>query len=158
VDALKQVYGIGRQKLDEFGTVLLFTIRQWLDRHPDHAAPAATTVAPPGNRKRQATKFSDAACTRYFELFDQGLSVDDVCLQLDRAQSTVTQYLEQYIRLHRITDIDRWVKPAVREQVRASIARLGNERLKPLFEDLNGQISWDELRLVSAAWDIEQMA
>lgn len=147
---LKQVYGIGKQKFEEFGAIVLHTIRDWCDRHDVkmNLAPGPTQPAP-----RQRSAGASGKSEAYFDLFEQGLSLDDICLQLDRSSGTVTQYLEQYIRIHRLTDISAWVDPAVYSQVVEAIGQHGTERLKPLFEHLQSRISYDQIRLVCAAWE-----
>ncbi len=155
LDGLKQIYGIGQQKQDEFGAVVLFTIREWCQQHQVDTDLQTDTSIRPIARQRQS-KASDTASTLYFDLFEQGLSIDDICLQLNRSSSTVTQYLERYIRLHRITDLDNWVKPEVNARVLKAIGKVGNERLKPLFEHLKGEVSYDDIRLVAAVWDLQQ--
>ncbi len=156
-DGLNQVYGIGRQKVDEYGTVLLFTIRQWCEQHNLPGDVSAEAFMPQTIRRKPSARPTDnlAAATPYFDLFEQGLTIEEVCLQLDRSAGTVSQYLEKYIRVHQIDNIDRWVKPAIRERILQAIGQIGNERLKPLFEFLNSEVSYDDLRIVSALWDIK---
>ena len=155
---LSQIYGIGKQKLDEFGAVLLFTIQQWCDHNRIETNLDSAMTAPASVQKPASQKVGSAASAAYFDLFEQGLSIEEVCVQLDRSQATVWQYLEQYIKAHQITDINRWI-PAVRQQaIREAIGHVGTERLKPIFEYLNSEYPYEEIRIVRALWDIQQQA
>ncbi|MCA9065354.1 MAG: helix-turn-helix domain-containing protein, partial [Planctomycetaceae bacterium] len=92
---------------------------------------------------------------QYFDLFEQRVSVTDVCLQLDRAESTVVKYLVAWLQLHRVTDIDPWVAPETQQRVQEAMRIHGAQRLKPLFEHLEESVSYDTLRIVVTAWGIE---
>ncbi|MCA9038199.1 MAG: DNA helicase RecQ [Planctomycetaceae bacterium] len=157
---LTQIYGIGKQKRDEFGAVVLFTIRNWCDQNgiaTDIATddgPSTPTPMQTHGRKKAETPASEA----YFDLFEQGLTVEEVCLQKDRSQGTVWQYLEQYVRTHHIADITTWIPETRCKEIETAIAHVGSDRLKPLFEHLKGQVSYEEIRVVRAAWDVRDAA
>jgi ATP-dependent DNA helicase RecQ len=151
-DTLAQVFGIGRRRLEEYGPILLKTIGEWCEQHHVSGDVGSRPSTSPASVRRDSSR--ETVPTVYAELFEQGLSIEAVCLQLDRASNTVAQHLERYIRLHRITEIDPWVPASVQQKILRAIAQTGNERLKPLFEFLNGEFSYDQLRLVSALWDI----
>lgn len=153
MSSLKMIHGVGKQKLSEFGPEVLSTIRDWCHTHDlametQSERRSASSTATRTQQTRQPERSKSEA---YFDLFEQRLSMDEVCLQLDRAVSTVAQYLEQYIRIHRVTDIDHWVPPDVTEQILAAIEQHGAERLKPLFDHLQGRMTYEQIRLVCAA-------
>ena len=158
IGPLSQIYGIGQKKLDEFGTVLLFTIKQWCEQNRIETDitsaiefnPTATVPKP----LRQ--KVGPAKDEAYFNLFEQGLNVEEVCMQLDRSQATVWQYLEQYIKAHQITDISKWIPASHQQQIENAIGHVGTERLKPIFEYLKNEIPYEEIRIVRTAWDLKQ--
>ena len=89
-------------------------------------------------------------------MFEQGLSIEDVALQLDRAVDTVGKYLAEYLKVHRISDIDAWIPGDVQQQVQQAIGQVGCERLKPVFEHLGGQIDYARIRIVATAWELQQ--
>jgi ATP-dependent DNA helicase RecQ len=157
-ESLTRIHGIGAQKQVEFGPVVLFTIQEWCKSHG-----MATDVdleragqARPAERRRISKLPSESASTEYFELFEQGFSIDDAALQLGRSADTVGRYLNNWIEAHRITDIDTWVPPALQERINTAIGELGCERLKPLFEALNGEVAYHHLRIVATVWNLRQ--
>ncbi len=86
----------------------------------------------------------------YLDLFDQRLSIDEVCRQLDRTRSTVTGHLVKFIQLRNLQDAAAWL-PADRVAcVETAIDEHGSECLKPLFNTLNQEVSFDDIRIVIA--------
>jgi uncharacterized protein YpbB len=65
--------------------------------------------------------------------------------------------LNTWIETHRITDIDPWIPPALQERINAAIGQVGCERLKPLFEALNSEVAYYQLRIVATAWNLRLM-
>jgi ATP-dependent DNA helicase RecQ len=157
VVSLGQVPGIGSQKQKEFGAVVLSTIQQWCKSH-GLASDVETEVtkSPRVKKARQRTQETSKVRSEYFDLFDERVSMEDAALQLDRSMDTVSRYLAEYIETHRRTDIDCWVPRAMQERVRSAIGELGAERLKPLFEHLQSEVSYAHLRIVVTLWNIEQ--
>lgn len=172
--ALAAIPGIGEKKLNDFGAVVLFEIQQWcqsrglsLDvdlarstgpRAADSAVtPAANgTVENPGNPVQRGTaRLPNQATEEYYDLFAQELSIEEIAIQLDRSLDSVSRHLATWLQLHRRTDLTPWVAPAIRARVDETIGRLGPERLRPIFEDLQGAVAYHVLRVVVTAWQLE---
>ena len=64
--------------------------------------------------------------------------------------TTTWQYLSEFIAERRPKSIDAWVAPAVYQRVAEAAADAETPRLKPLFERLNGEVPYEEIRLVLA--------
>ena len=87
---------------------------------------------------------------RACELFLQGKSIDEVCQAVSRARSTVSEYL--------VTPSPATASPirppgwttTLFTRIRAAAKQHGIERLKPLFEALGDEISYDEIRIALA--------
>ena len=69
---------------------------------------------------------------------------------MDRATSTVTNYLAQYIAHEKLIDSSAWVAPDVAARVRVAVQKMGMERLAPIFEQLGGNVPYDQIRIVVA--------
>jgi ATP-dependent DNA helicase RecQ len=157
IGTLTRVHGIGAQKQKEFGAAVLHTIKEWCQAH--NLAMNIETQSPVVVRsvgKSRSSQTSDRASAEYFDLFEQGLSMEDVANQLDRSMDTVSKYLGEYIKAHRITDIDPWVPPKLQKQVQQAIGQVGCERLKPVFDHLEGLVDYARIRIVATAWEIQQ--
>lgn len=155
-ESLTKIHGIGAQKQKEFGEVVRFTIQQWCEAHgiaADIQLEFAGQVRP-AERRRISKQASESASSEYFDLFERGLSMEDVANQLDRSLDTVSRYLSTWIEQHQITDVDCWIPPALHERIRTAIGQVGCERLKPLFEALNSEVSYHHLRIAATAWNL----
>ena len=155
-EGLARVHGVGAQKQKEFGTVVLHTIKEWCQSHNlpmnvDVANAAVVRVS-----SSRSSRPSESTLSEYFDLFEQGLSIEDVANQLDRSVDTVSKYLGEYVKTHRIVEIDSWIPTDVQQKVRNAIGQVGCERLKPVFEFLEGSIDYNRIRIVAIVWQIEQ--
>lgn len=149
---LRQVKGIGEQKLREIGQLILDAIEVYSAEHPDlerdvflsestvqsEAQPAAIVITPG----------IGAGALAALPLFRQGLSLDEVCTKLGRAQSTVSGYLAEYIRIDHVTDPSRWVSPENIATIESVLHLSEDGRLKPIYDALEGKISYEDIRIV----------
>ena len=159
--SLIAIHGIGARKQQEFGPVVLFTIKQWCEANGVGSDVDLDTVARPRiserpTSERRASSVSDSKASEYFDLFEQGLSMEDVAHQLDRSLDTVSKYLGSYMETHRLTEIGTWIVPSVQERVDEAIGQLGSERLKPLFDYLKSEVAYAHIRIVVIAWNLRQ--
>jgi ATP-dependent DNA helicase RecQ len=84
---------------------------------------------------------------RAFNLFKKGLSVKEAAQSTGRALSTTYGYLEEYIKREGITDPSQWISSEINARILEAIEAVGMDRLKPIFEFLNGEISYDLIRI-----------
>lgn len=83
-------------------------------------------------------------------MFREGDPVEEVMHVLERSRPTVLDYLCEFLRREGPDDVSDWIAPGIVEQVRQAAARVGSERLKPIFEALAGKVSYDEIRVALA--------
>ena len=144
--SLHQVRGVGEKKLADFGTMFVESIVDYCQQHQletDLGPTPSANVAPNQSEVRRAK-------AEAFEFFEQGRSIADVAQRLDRATSTVEDYLAEYLHTAGVTDPSSWVDVATAERVRTAAHRVGMERLKPIFEDLGGEIDYSSIKIVVA--------
>ena len=68
----------------------------------------------------------------------------------------MTGYLSQYLRHKQVTDPSPWVDEITATRVRAAIEEVGGERLKPIYEHLEGQVSYEQIRIIATCLGITQ--
>ena len=150
MSSLTKIYGIGQQKKEEFGQLLLKRI---VDYGETNNLQMNVKVAPakpaPPPKTRKPPQIS-VATGRIFELFDEGLSLDEVALQTERAISTITSYLEKYVVARRIDSAQQWISAGNIHLVEETLQQLGRERLKPIYDALEQSISYEDIRVIMA--------
>ncbi len=153
--SLTKIYGIGQQKKAEFGKQILQRIQTYssannLKTDLQSTAAKPTTAKPVAPPKPRPVGQVSVAMGRIFEMFDEGLSIDEVALQSERAVSTITSYLEKYVVARRIKSAEQWVTAANIQLVEETIAEIGRERLKPIYDALEQSISYEDIRVIIA--------
>jgi ATP-dependent DNA helicase RecQ len=148
-----QVSGVGSYKCDAFGDYFTTVIRDFLDANPgaEPSAPEALERIPKRERRTAKSRTYDLAAT----LFARGASIAEASEQLNRRPSTVLEYLEEYIKLSGNTDPTPWVDTAAAERVRLAFKETGAERLRPVFDHLQGEVPYDIIRICAACLNNE---
>jgi ATP-dependent DNA helicase RecQ len=144
----RHVRGVGEKKLADHGQAFIDRITAYcranevpMDVEPEPVEGAT----PPSPRVKSGPSMSTISA---FQFFRQGLSVEQVAQQMDRAASTVHGYLAEFIRHEKITDPSPWIDAATVRRVAQAARETGTRRLKPIFERLDGQVSYDQIRIV----------
>jgi ATP-dependent DNA helicase RecQ len=146
LERMRLVYGIGDAKLQELGERFLAEIAAYCAEHglkTDIPVPPALPDNSPRFMARPGTTPALA-----FELFRKGRTVEQVMFKLQRKDSTVVEYLCDFIRRERPASIEAWVPAAVYERVANAARQVGADRLKPIFLFLNESVPYEQIRLV----------
>ncbi|RIK76371.1 MAG: DNA helicase RecQ [Planctomycetota bacterium] len=151
LEGFLDVRGVGEHKRDEYGAAFVEAIVAYCaasgvarDARPPQRAPSL------GDEARESQRPAAAALVAAFEQFGRGASIEEASQRLSRAQSTVLGYLTQYIAAKQVTDPSPWVNAASARRIEEAIEAVGSAALKPIFEHLNREISYDEIRIVAA--------
>jgi len=83
-------------------------------------------------------------------MFAKGDSLDAVASALSRAHSTVAGYLSDFIEVQCPESIEAWVDEPTYTAVARVAGELGTDRLKPIFDRLEGKVPYDNIRIVVA--------
>ena len=156
LETFRHVHGVGDRKCSEFGPSFVECIAAWCrhkgvptDPVAERAAPAVVKIPP--------QPVTSAAELIAHKLFAHRRSLDDVGEHVSRARSTVVRYLENYLRRNARTTPEPWVDAALFAKIKRSVERVGGERLRPLFDDLDGAADYDQLRIALACLTPESM-
>ncbi len=140
-----QVQGVGQKKCKDYGTLFLKHIADYC-AEGSVAADVEVKSAAPSRKPVEIT----ASAVRAFPNFKAGESIAEVAESLGRAESTVWGYLGQFLRHEQITDPTPWVDESIAKRIREAIEEVGPGPLKPFFEHLDGEVSYDEIRIVAS--------
>jgi len=145
LEGFLQVTGVGQKKCDDYGEPFL----EHIAMHCAENNIALDVVTEPKAPPRKPASLSASAASA-FPHFKEGLSIAETAQRMARAESTVRGYLNQFLRHEQITDPSPWVDPATATRIRTAIDEVGNEKLKPIFEHLGEEVSYDEIRIVAS--------
>ncbi len=145
------IYGIGENKLNDLGPQFLPFITEHCRTTNLTSDQFATTPAASGSvgTPRNATP-TTAQKQQAFQMFHQGASIDDVSQQINRARSTTSEYLADFIACERPKSIAAWIPDSTYKRIAEAQKELATDRLKPIFVALNEQVPYDQIRLVVA--------
>jgi ATP-dependent DNA helicase RecQ len=147
----RKVHGVGEHKAAQYGETFTAEIAAYCALHK---IPADVTItddpaysAPPdslSSMSGSAAKLAAAA------LFREGRSIDDVAAQTGRAHSTVTGYLVDFLMQEGQLSPEPWLDDESFATIAAAAKVAGRERLKPIFDQLSGEFSYDQIRIAAA--------
>jgi ATP-dependent DNA helicase RecQ len=149
LENMKLVYGIGNNKLQDYGNQFLQIV---LQHCRDRALSGDVTLPPPKiedvPKKTKIEPGSPRA--RAIDLFREGCVVEDVMHQVGKSRARVVDYLKDHIEIDRPESIIGWVSEEVYKKVAAAAEKVGTARLKPVYLALEEEVPYDEIRLVVA--------
>lgn len=142
---LLAVSGVGRAKLERYGEAFLAVTR---------AAAGAASPPPVGPAIRIAPRSHAALSPTLREtlsLYRDGLrDIREMARTRALAPGVIVSHLSQLIHAGAITTLEGLVAPGVVERVRAAAGGRPITALRPLYDQLGGAVSYDELNLVRA--------
>ncbi len=143
------VQGIGEKKADEFCAVFTNLIREFCQ---DHALETNKKVSLFQPDKNNATALTNEVKRLSFEYFRNGISVKEAAEKLNRAASTTYGYLTEYLNREKVTDPSPWVEESIRKRIEDVMNVSEDGRMKPIYEALNGEVSYDDIRIVMTCY------
>ncbi len=147
---LSGIHGIGAVKGEKYGPAFLKLIQEYcaergIEEDPGLSVRAVESAPTLGTKKRHEV---------VGELYNAGDSVAALMEAFHIKRNTVLQHLLQYCREgHAIRQTDEFLSfstltPETRETVLHLFKTLGVERMRPVFDALEGQVDYDELRIL----------
>lgn len=152
LEGFRLVHGVGDKKTTEYGEVFTQAIASYCQKHGvvTDVLPGQTSGIKPAREFEPKATSSSPARHMAFDLFRQGKSIDSVAAIVGRAASTVSEYLAEFIDESGLSDPEPWVDAATFERIQ-NVRHLADEgKLKPVYDALNGEVSYDVLRIAFA--------
>ncbi len=129
---LENVHGFGERKVQQYGSPILELIRSMVLQKQGEGGP----------------RVKGATYIHTLELLKQGLSTAEIAAQRDLSEATVYAHIAQLIQLKEPIDVHKFISKGEIDRIREAY-QLDDDpnQLKPLFERLNGEISYGKLKL-----------
>ncbi|HUF37038.1 MAG TPA: DNA helicase RecQ [Anaerolineales bacterium] len=149
-EALGEVFGVGKTKLEHYGDQFLEMIAAYCREHelkPSQAAPVQPAARPP------AQSLTGVRRTReIWSQYREGRPIPEIAAGLSFTTGTILEHLEKALEMDLDMDPEGLVRfsaldPAAGDRIRAAFTELGTRYLKPVFESLGETISYEELKL-----------
>lgn len=133
-----RVSGVGEHKLQKYGLDFIQAIRHFCEAHPERQPDLSTAPAPKKATKRTVT---DSHLETY-QLYQQQLSIDEICEKRELAHSTVENHLIQCAQQGMDVDFTRLIPAEFIPLLEQAVEEAGRNRLKPIKELLPEEVSY----------------
>jgi ATP-dependent DNA helicase RecQ len=157
--SLLKINGVGTVKAARYGKTFLALIQAYAQEHklvekqkprPQRPAPAAPA---PAKETISTPRFVVVA-----EAYNAGKSLEALMTEYEVQLGTILDHLYNYAAQGKSVragvDLQNLSKilPEGRKAVSMAFEELGTERLKPVYERLNGGVTYDELKILRLAY------
>ncbi|RKY13935.1 MAG: DNA helicase RecQ [Planctomycetota bacterium] len=147
---LMNIKGIGTKKHQQYGRPVLTIIGKYCEKHllEMDVSDETTTASFATQQKRRPSQ--SIAKDRAFELFAKQRPIREIAATINRAESTTVQYLVEFIQQENISDSSIWVDEKTTGKIRQAIRKIGSKQLKLIFDHLNGQVDYTQIKITLA--------
>jgi ATP-dependent DNA helicase RecQ len=150
LESFLHVRGVGERKRDDYGTAFVEAIVEYSSANGLSLNVESSDGGAERRESAPAAAGPNASAAAAFVHFRSGATVDDVMRRMERARSTVLGYLVEYLRHEQVMDASPWVESKVARRVEEAIEAVGLTGLRPIHDRLNGEVSYDDIRIVAA--------
>ncbi|MBI4652694.1 DNA helicase RecQ [Candidatus Kuenenbacteria bacterium] len=150
------ITGVGARKLESFGNDFLKIIIAYVKKNNLSSKKIYKSRSGKIRLPREERSVNGDTFSITNELINRQLSIDDMAKARGLAISTIISHIEQLINSGEKIDIE-YLKPSpeVYEKIKNAFKQYGEEKLRPVFEYLREQYSYEIIRLVRAIMNAE---
>jgi ATP-dependent DNA helicase RecQ len=129
LNELKNISGIGEKKLNDFGEKILSVIKEFIN------TPKTTSI-------------KEERIEKTLREIENQKSIKEISEKVAVSESTIINYIEILYKRNSLLDI-KYLLPEnnIFEKINTSFKKHGKEKLKPNFEELEGEIDYNTLKL-----------
>jgi ATP-dependent DNA helicase RecQ len=148
-ESMLEVHGVGRTKLERYGSIFITIIDDYCQDHPVERTPSSPAEPLPtrlgADRKGRQTMIGEA--------FNSGQSVESLAQEWNVKQSRVLNHLLHYFQQgHSLRSEGLLPLITIPDNLRLRIMdvfeQLGPQLLRPVYEALHGEIGYDDLHIM----------
>ncbi len=154
IEGFGKISGIGKQKKEEFGEIFTTKIKKMTQMYnlspksiPENIAKSPTS---PRKKSTKTGNRKQARIDKTQELLKEKKSVLEISKILDVTDSTIYKYITDILHNTENLALVHHLLPDAHQYkiIEDSFQKLGTDRLKPIFEDLHEEFSYDELKII----------
>jgi len=134
-EELLTVSGVGEFKLSKYGRLFLEKIKQYVAENPKE------------DEDFKIRKNSQQSWVETHELYNQGLSLEEIANKRGFTTSTIEGHLIECLENGLTIDLERFVSPEHETQIIKVVKEIGTAKLKPIKEALPDQITYGAIKL-----------
>ena len=150
--ALLKIPGVGEKKREDYGMAFLSAIRDWLEvGAPREFAPLASVTALAAPRKPKATDGLSDTANETLTLWKLDKTIAEITAIRGLKETTIEAHLAEAIAQGEFIDPRAFYSIAEEREMQAALAGYDEVSLKPVYEQLEGRISYGKLKLYRAA-------
>ena len=153
---LLQISGFGKAKVDKYGDDIIENIVDYCTRYNLETKIQDKTNNPKKERKEKSKEIQPDSKLISFNLFKEGKSVAEIAKERNFAISTIEGHLAWFVGNGEI-DINEIVPLKKQLLIKEAVKIHGSQSLKTLLENLPGDFSYNEIRLVMAGGKSEEI-
>jgi ATP-dependent DNA helicase RecQ len=142
LDKMLNISGIGQAKLQSYGQMFLDAIREVCSQQSLNRDVSWKSQQGVRSIKSSGTK------PLTLPLLQKGLPLEEIASKASVTIGTVVNHLLEWMAAEPIESIDAWVLPNVQSQILQAASEVGRDKLKPIYERLGQQVSYEIIRLV----------
>jgi hypothetical protein len=159
LEALRAVKGVGQHKLEHFGEAVLGEIRAEVGHSAPSSPPTTPSTTPTARRAARAPRESrpNTIRERAITLLGEGWTIEAVMAETGRARTTVEGYFVRGLLEGQIQDTAAYVSPTELALIGAAAKRCPEGRMRPIYEELQGNIGWFKIRIWLALYRPESL-
>lgn len=150
---LSALHGIGEQKLFRFGEQVIELVADYRALHP---GAEAISFAHEEVRTLRPCRPKGGTYRLTWQMFEQGLSVEEIAEKRNLKPTTVVSHLEKGIEQGRAFDLSNMIDPQLRRRIDAIMDRVGDSQLKPVIEEGDGTFGYHEARIARAIRNLQR--
>jgi ATP-dependent DNA helicase RecQ len=154
-EALGQIYGVGARKLAEYAPHFLPIIQAYCQENDIQPTPQSQA-----RRPNQPALAGQKRMETVWELFQSGKSISEIAAVVAVKPATVLKHLQRAHEVGRNLDLENLKKTsklsaAEEHRVIQAFEKFSPFRLRPIFDAMNGTVSYDQLHLWRLIYEVQ---
>jgi ATP-dependent DNA helicase RecQ len=156
LNGMKKIFGVGSRKLAKYGSIFMQVIAEYCKENQlIEKRKSETQVSGEKSAKEREPKHIQVG-----EAFNAGASVQELMEQLNVQEGTILNHLAKYILEGHSLRSEDFLPPTdlpddLCQKIMEAFKALGTEYLKPIYETLDGAVTYDDLKTLRLSYLIK---